>query len=116
MAKKPFVYTLISFACPVKTVAAVLVYQSIDHADFWNKWTPEYSAAGAMMAFAEFITNCVPPSDCVKMPMFTGFANIMIRILRTYEDIVGIMQFALTSLFRHTFSFGIFHCDQQTNT
>jgi hypothetical protein len=52
-------YCVLSIACPVVSVAAAIIFQSLAHSDFWNSITPEDDAdraAGAMMAMGEVIT------------------------------------------------------------
>ncbi len=52
---KHILYAVISFICPIVAFFATLAYQSVVNSSFWQSITPDESAAGAMMAFAEFV-------------------------------------------------------------
>lgn len=52
---KQIIYALLSFAAPIVALSATLIYQSIANSSLRESITAEYSAAGAMTAFAEFI-------------------------------------------------------------
>jgi hypothetical protein len=49
---------VLSFACPILALCAILVYQDLAHGEFWRSMTPDTSAAGAMMAVGEVIELC----------------------------------------------------------
>ena len=48
-------YAVLAAICPLIAFCGTLAYQSVANSDFWQSITPEESAAGAMMAFAEFV-------------------------------------------------------------
>jgi hypothetical protein len=53
--RQQLVIAIVSVLLPFATVAVVLGYQSAAHASFWNSLTPDESAAGALMGFAEIV-------------------------------------------------------------
>jgi hypothetical protein len=51
---KTLLYACLAIFCPLVAFSGTLAYQSVANSDFWQSITPDESAAGAMMAFAEF--------------------------------------------------------------
>ena len=57
-SRRPWIYALISFACPFVAFAIIGIYQEYEYAEFWQSLVPGNDAsnnAGAMMAFAGVI-------------------------------------------------------------
>ena len=54
-SKRRLLYAILSVGCPFATLGGALVYQSFAHATFWKSLTPDESAAGALMGFAEIM-------------------------------------------------------------
>jgi len=52
---KYILYAGLSVICPLVAFLGTLAYQTVVNSSFWQSITPEESAAGAMMAFAEFV-------------------------------------------------------------
>jgi hypothetical protein len=48
-------YAVLAIICPLIAFLGTLAYQSVANSNFWQSITPDESAAGAMMAFAEFV-------------------------------------------------------------
>ncbi len=48
-------YAVLSVICPLVAFLGTLVYQSVANSSFWQSITPDESAAGGMMGFAEFV-------------------------------------------------------------
>jgi hypothetical protein len=77
---KYVVYAVLSLAPPIIAFLATLTYQSVANSAFWSSITPEYSAAGAMMGFAEIVQLIL----FTMIGCFIGmiFAVISLRIQR----------------------------------
>lgn len=88
---KHAVYAIVSFFCPIIAVSAVLAYQAIAYADFWESITPEESAAGAMMAIGEISQILVVSSGGCLLGILFAAAS-----LRIQRQIRGVGLAALT--------------------
>ena len=75
MVKSRFIFALLSAVFPFATVAGVLAYQSVAHANFWRSLTPDESAAGAMMAFGEVVQLVIFTTvGCIIGFVLAGFS------------------------------------------
>src|SRR5262245_17585800 len=88
------VYAILSIACPLATVAVVLIVQTIVHADFWREVKQSEDGvqhvAGAMMFLSEFVEVLLFCAGACAVGLLLAVRSIKIR-----HKLTGIGVFSL---------------------